>query len=114
MKLRKPGARASVAGGSAKHKVEEESDLAVESVEAVDQVDQVDRFEVGSQQGNAQEERDPEAESDQQLFADALEDPTLAREVTLPVLIGGEELSSNVEASLKGVLALVDTEEEST
>jgi len=115
VKLRKPGARTALQRSSAKEAVDNEgAEVGVESVEAVESVDQVDRFEVGAQGGGRpDEEEDADAEEAQRLYAEALEDPALAKAVTLPVMIGAEALPSNVEASLKGVLALVDTEEES-
>ena len=113
MKLTKPGTSAGVVRGNAKQKVESETGgLAVDAMESVETVDQTDRFEVGSQQAPRHEDEDADAQEEQRLFADALDDPELAKTVTLPVMIGSESLPSNIEASLKGILALVDTEED--
>mgnify|MGYP000480297137 CR=1 FL=1 len=90
-----------------KGKVNEASgDLQVEAVESVDAVDEVDRFEVGESK-KARPDEDGEEEMDAMMSA-IMENPTVFRSAYLPALLGMDAISPNVEATLQGLMSLVD------
>lgn len=81
----------------------------VEAVEEVDVVDEVDRFEVSNQQ-NQEPEEDVPSEEMEAIMAELLADPAAFRATTWPALIGLDKVSPEVEATVTGVMALIDSE----
>lgn len=104
VKVRKPSNRSTTT--SASESQQAKGNAKVERVEANDPVDQTDRFEVGSGGGTPEDQH----EQEQELMAQALEDPKQLESVGLPTMIGNDEITANVESSIKGVLNLVSTE----